>query len=196
MNHWGESIQSVNQSLGTAVDELGDLRTWFKRDMSESDAFPTETVTRVGDSLDEMSRSLQYLAETITGIADAQNQAMFHFLGGLKLGREDFYILLATECIEFTNKTVGLSDFDDYELFNLLRYKGKDRRGYIYLQSDINDIPETDPDDWTMSFITRTYLKAIIPPEEIEWETLTAEQRQFFEKYLPETVKRFVHEDS
>ena len=161
--------------------------------MSESDAFPTETITQVGESLDEISRSLQYLAETISGIAGAQNQAMLHFLGGLKLQREDYYVLLATECIEITNKTAGLTDFDDYELFNLLRYKYENRRGYIYLQDDINDLPEVDPDDWTMNFITRTYLKAIIPPEEIRWSTLNDEQRDFFEKYLPDTVARFIH---
>ena len=192
MNHWGESIQSVNRSLGTAVDELGDLRTWFRRDLSESDAFPAGTITQVGESLDEMTRSLQYLAETISGIADAQNQAMLHFLGGLKLQREDYYVLLAAECIEITNKTAGLTDFDDYELFNLLRYKYESRRGYIYLLDDINDLPEVDPDDWTMNFITRTYLKAIIPPEEIRWSTLNDEQRDFFEKYLPDTVGRFL----
>ena len=195
MNDWGDSIQALSQSLGTAVDELGDVRTWFKRDMSESKAFPPETVAQVGESLDEISRSLQYLSQSIIGIADAQNRAMMNFLGGLKLDREDFYVLLATGCIEFTNQTVGLSDFDDYELFNLLRYKSEDRRGYIYLQSDINDQPENDPDDWTMNFITRTYRKAIIPPEEIEWETLNAEQQQFFEKYLPDTVARFIHQD-
>jgi hypothetical protein len=53
---------------------------------------------------------------------------MLNFLAGRKLNREEFYILLATGCVEWTNKTVGLSDFDDYELIDLLRYEGEDRK--------------------------------------------------------------------
>jgi len=193
MNQWGESIQDVQQSLGSAVDELGDLITWFRRDIVGHKRIPEETITHVNDSLVKMSHSLERLALTISGVADGQNQAMLKFLGGRRLGREEFYILLATECIEWTNKTAGLSDFDDYELFELLRYESNGRRGYIYLAADIDDLPVAAPDDWTLEFLSRTYRKAIIAPEDIQWSTLSSEQRHFFEKYLPETVERFLH---
>ena len=195
MNQWGESIQAVQQHLGMAVDELGDLITCFKRDIEGQNKLPEETVTQVNNSLVTLSDSLQQLATSITGVADAHNHATLTFLGGSRLNREQFYILLATECVEWTNKTVGLSDFDDYELFDLLRYEGEGQSGYIYLAPDIDDLPEVGPDDWALGFLTRTYRKAIIPPEAIQWSTLTSEQRSFFEKYLPEAVARFLHDD-
>ena len=194
MNQWGESVSAVNQYLRTAVDELGDLITWFKRDIVAKKRVPKNKIAQANKSLATLSEALQSLAESISGIADAQGRAMLTLLGGKRLSREEFYILLVTECVEWTNKTVGLSDFDDYELFNLLRYEGGDRSGYIYLAADIDELPQIDPDDWTLSFVTRTYRKAIIPPEEIQWSTLNSEQRSFFENYLPETVGRFLHE--
>jgi hypothetical protein len=102
--------------------------------------------------------------------------------------------LLATECVEWTNKNIGLSDFDDFELFDLLRYEGKNKCGYIYLAPDIDGLPDVDPDDWTLQFLSQTYRKAIIAPEAIEWRNLSPRQRLFFRKYLPETVSRFIHE--
>ena len=195
MNQWGESIQAVNQHLGTAVDELGDLITWFRRDIEGQNKLPEETLEQVRNSLGTLSDALQQLAGPVTGVADAHSRALLRFLGGNRLNREEFYILLATESVEWTNKTVGLSDFDDYELFDLLRYEGESQSGYIYLASDIDDLPEAEPDDWSLEFLSRTYRKAIIAPEAIQWSTLTADQRSFFEKYLPDTVRRFLHDD-
>jgi len=62
-----------------------------------------------------------------------------------------------------------------------------------FLSPDIDDLPVAAPDDWTLEFLSRTYRKAIIAPEDIQWSTLSSEQRHFFEKYLPETVERFLH---
>jgi hypothetical protein len=87
---------------------------------------------------------------------------------------------------------VGLSDFDDFELFDLLRYEAKGQSGYIYLAPDIDDLPDVEPDDWTLAFMTRTYRRAIIAPEAIQWSDLSLRQRSFFEKYLPEVVGRFI----
>ena len=103
--------------------------------------------------------------------------------------------MLATECVEWTNKTVGLSDLDDFELFDLLRYESKDQSGYIYLAPDIDDLPDVEPDDWTFSFMSRTYRRAIIAPETIQWSNLSPRQRSFFQKYLPDVVGRFINDD-
>jgi hypothetical protein len=42
--------------------------------------------------------------------------------------------------------------------------------------------------------MSRTYRRAIIAPEAIQWSKLSPEQRSFFEKYLPDTVGRFIHD--
>lgn len=195
MNPWGDSVVAANQYLGTAVDELGDLITWFKRDIVGREGFPEATVTQVNNSLATMSDSLSKLAETISGVADAQSRAMLNFLSGKRLSREEYYILLASEGLEWTNKTMGLAAFDDYELFDLLRYEGDDHSGYIYPAPDIDDLPAANPDDWTLAFISQTYRKAIIAPEAIQWSTLSSKQRALFKTYLPEMVGRFRHDE-
>jgi hypothetical protein len=195
MNQWGQSCQAANQSLRTAVDAMGDLITCFQRDIDGRSRISTETARQMGDSLIELSDSLQKLTASIGGVADAQSRALLNFLGGRRLDREQFYILLATECVEWTNQTVGLSDFDDFELFDLLRYEANGQSGYIYLAPDIDHLPDVEPDDWTLAFMSRTYRRAIIAPEAIQWSNLTPRQRSFFEKYLPDTVGRFIHDE-
>lgn len=195
MNPWGDSIQSANQTIGAAVDELGDLITLFNRDIVPPRLLPEETVTQVRSSLAALSKSLEQTAKMFSGIADAQSRAVLTFLGGKKLSRDQFYILLASESIEWTNKTLGLSDFEDYELMELLRYEGNDRQGYIYLGTDIDDLPKAAVDDWYLQFVSSTYRKAIIPPEEIHWADLSPEQRAFFEKYLPDAAARFLRDE-
>ena len=195
MNEWGGSIQNANQSLRTAVDAMGDLITCYQRDIDGKNRISGKTARQMGNSLAELSDSLQKLTVSVSGVADAHSRAVLAFLGGRKLNREQFYILLATECVEWTNKNVGLSDFDDFELFDLLRYEAKDQSGYIYLAPDIDDLPDVEPDDWTLGFLSRTYRKAIIAPEAIRWSTLPPQQRSFFQKYLPAAVGRFIHDE-
>ena len=194
MNTWGQSCQSVSQSLQSAVDAMDDLATCFRRDIQGKNRIPPATARQMGNSLAELRDSLIKLTVSVSGVADAQSRAVLSFLAGNRLDREQFYILLATECVEWSNKNIGLSDFDDFELFDLLRFEGEDRSGYIYLAPDIDGLPDVDPDDWTLRFLSQTYRKAIIPPEEIEWKSLSCRQRMFFRKHLPETVSRFIHE--
>lgn len=194
MNAWGQSCQDANQSLGTAVDAMGDLIELYRRDIDGKYRISKKTARQMADSLTELSKSLKHLSTTVSGVADAHSQALTCFLAGKKLDREQFYILLATECIEWTNRNLGISDFDDFELFELLRYEGKDKVGYIYLAADIDDLPNTDPDDWTLSFLARTYRKTIIAPETIDWKTLSPKQQAFFQEYLPQAVRRFIHD--
>ena len=195
MNQWGRSCQNTNQSLQTAVDALDDLMTCFFRDIDGRSRISSVTKTQLGDSLFELKGALQQLSTSVGGVADAHSRALLSFLGGKRLDREQFYILLATECVEWTNQTVGLSDFDDFELFDLLRYEAEGQSGYIYLAADIDCLPDADPDDWTLAFMSRTYRRAIIAPEAIQWSKLSPEQRSFFEKYLPNTVGRFIHDN-
>lgn len=195
MNSWGQSCQTVNQCLQSAVDAMDELTTCFRREIEGKNRVPAATARQIRKSLVGLGNSLEQLALSVSGIADAHNQAILSLLAGKRLDREQFYVLLATECVEWTNKNVGLSDFDDYELFDLLRYEDRDKCGYIYLASDIDDLPDIAPDDWALGFLSRTYRRAIIPPEDIEWNRLSPRQRSFFEKYLPDAVARFNHEN-
>jgi hypothetical protein len=195
MNPWGESIQSATKSIGSAVDELGDLIQFFNRNIACAGWLPNDHISQISTSLTALQKSLQQAAESLDPIADLQGRATLTFLAGKKLNREQFYFLLMSESLEWTNKNLGLSDFDDFELFDLLRYKGTERQGYIYLCEDVDDLPDIGADDWFLKLLSSTYRKAIIPPEEIRWHTLQPEQREFFKRYLPKMVGRFIHDE-
>ena len=191
METWGDSVKSASQSAATAVDELGDIITWFSRDIQSSSTVPQATISRVGASLALLSESIAQVTESINKVADAERHATLAFLAGQRLTREQFYILLASECLEWTNKALGLSEFEDFELFEMLRYEGDDRQGYIYLAEDIDDLPDIGMDDWFLEIVSSTYRKAIIPPEDIQWNALAPDQRAFFQRHLPDAAKRF-----
>jgi len=195
MNPWGQSIQSASDTMGNAVDEMGDLKTLFEREFAEPGAVSDATVAQFRKSLHAAYRAIEQTAMLFNSVADAHRMATLTFLAGKRLTRDQFYILLATECIEWTNKHLGLSDFEDFELIELFRYVGKDRKGYIYLGDDIDDVPKDAADDWSLEIIASTYRKAIIPPEEIRWADLFPEQREFFEKYRPDAVGRFLQDE-
>ena len=195
MKPWGESVKSATQSASTAVDELGDVITWFKRDIEGSTAIPQKTTARVRASLALLSESIAELAGAIHKVSDAQSRATLSFMAGNRLTRDQFYILLASECLEWTNKALGLADLEDFELFEMLRFEGAERQGYIYLADDIDDLPDVGMDDWWLGLVSRTYRKAIIPPEDIQWDDLRPEQRAFFEKSLPDAADRFLRDE-
>jgi hypothetical protein len=195
MNQWGQSCQAANQSLRTAIDAMDDLMTCFQRDIDGRSRISSETTMQLGESLYALHDALQKLTVSVGGVADAHSRALLSFLGGKRLDREQFYILLATGCVEWTNKTIGLSDYDDFELFDLLRYEAKGQSGYIYLAPDIDYVPDVEPDDWAFTFISRTYRRALFAPETIQWSSLSPQQRSFFEKYLPEVVGRFIQSE-
>ena len=174
---------------------MGDLMTCFQRDVDGRSRISSETRMQLGESLYELNDALQKLTDSVGGVADAHSRALLSLLAGRRLDRHQFYILLATECVEWTNQTVGLSDFDDFELFDLLRYESAGRSGYIYLAKDIHFRPDVDPDDWTLSFRSRSYRRAVIAPEAIQWSTLSPRQHSFFKEYLPEVVDRFIHDE-
>ena len=195
MNPWGESVQSATKSIGSAVDELGDLIQFFNSNIACAGSLPNGHISQINASLTALQQSLQRATESLRPIADLQGLATLTFLAGKRLNREQFYFLLMSESLEWTNKNLGLSDFDDFELFELLRYEGSQRQGYIYLGEDVDDLPDIGADDWFLKLVSSTYRKAIIPPEEIRWSTLQPEQRKFFTKYLPKMVGRFIHDE-
>ena len=94
MNPWGESCQATNQSLRTAVDAMGDLITCYQRDIDGKQRISRKTARQIGNSLAELSDSLQKLTVSVGGVADAHNRAALSFLAGKELNREQFYILL------------------------------------------------------------------------------------------------------
>jgi len=94
----------------------------FKRDIDGQNKLPEDTVTQVDNSPVTLSDSLQQLASSITGVADAHNRAMLTFLGGNRLNRELFYILLATISIQLVRPLPTKVHQDVPDGFNTFLY--------------------------------------------------------------------------
>ena len=104
-------------------------------------------------------------------------------LWGHLLTREEFYLLSARLSVDGealpTAKDIGLSSFDDFEIFCLLHYNNDQKQGYV----DVGPPLATRKNDATVFFGK--------PPESVPLRCLRPEQKQFFERYLPEIFRRF-----
>ena len=73
-----------------------------------------------------------------------------------------------------TVKSLGIFPIDDYELFSLLRYDGKNSSCYINIEEGgIGCLSDG------------------VPPEQLNIKYLRLEQKEFFEKYLPDVLEQF-----
>ncbi len=193
MNAWGESCQYANQHMFNAVDAMDELFVYFERHIEGKTRIPTKTTDQMRRSFNKLVFALNSLAKSVEGIADAQNAATMALLAGHQVTRQQFYILLATGCVEWTNKSFGLAELDDFELFHMLRYESEDRNGYIHLGAAIDDSPAVRENDWVFDLLLRTYGKVAIAPETLHWRSLSARQRAFFRRNLPDVIERFAH---
>lgn len=98
------------------------------------------------------------------------------YLGGFLLSREEFF-LLASRGLASVDMPWG----DEYDVFRMFHYEDSDQRGYIN-PSERPRVPGT------------VRVRLGIPPEEIAWERLRPEQRDFFERHLPQVAGRFARQ--
>jgi len=80
----------------------------------------------------------------------------------------------------FTAKGLGLGQVDDYEVHRNLCYQDDEKYCYINSAAKPQD-PDTKEAPWRIG----------LPPEELDVKDLRAEQRRFFERYLPDVLQRF-----
>jgi hypothetical protein len=102
-----------------------------------------------------------------------------HLLVGRRLTREEFFLLAAAGDLLYSNKAVGLSAHDDYEVHEMFHYEDQERVCHI------------NPDLKPRSSNGRLLLRFGVCPEEIPLAGLRGEQRKFFEEKLPEIAARF-----
>jgi hypothetical protein len=112
----------------------------------------------------------------------------YRILCGCRLTRAEFHLFIALhpEILNFTNKFLGLSDFDDYEVFDHCCYEGENKSGYID--------PDRHPDpplQGTERILKARYPGPTMAPEDIFWNRLRPEQQSFFEHHLPKVAIRF-----
>ena len=92
--------------------------------------------------------------------------------------------------MNYTNKSAGLSEYDDYEIFQQFWYEDESKCGYIAPDQKPLPSPVTIGDTTTIHVRPGPSLA----PEDIIWERLKPEQREFFERYIPDVAGRIKRE--
>ena len=108
------------------------------------------------------------------------------FLAGKHMTEPEYYFSRAHGCDLYTAKGLGLSPVDDYEVFTHCCYNDDEMFCYI---NPAEKPPVREVGKETGMEIVRIRIGR--SPEELQAKYLRPEQHQFFEKFLPDVLKRF-----
>jgi hypothetical protein len=113
-------------------------------------------------------------------------RVLIQIQGGRRLTREQFYLAMAFGLLNFSNRSTGVYQFDDYEIFDFFCYEDQEQCGYIQPSLEPNP-PPVQGTEITLTARTGPGLA----PEDVFWHRLRSAQRLFFESYLSEVAIRF-----
>lgn len=164
---WAEDFAELRRHLDHACDGLRHLADWVRAQLGPAD-LPASMVTLV-DDISKAQSLVDQLADRL------HFGPLGLFTHGHPMSREAYYLLVALGAFRGGSYTG-----DSYADFQMLRYEDDERRSYICL----DELPPAGT--LRLHFGMR--------PEEISWERLRPEQRDFFERHLPEVAVRFKRE--
>ena len=145
----------------------------------------------IGVALTKVGANLEDAITAVAKIQEEFGQDIYAFFGGKLLSREQFHLMSGIGIINYSNKCVGLSQYDDYEVFRLFHVESASFTGYMDL-----DPPEVDDPPTTANGMRTITARVGIggrfsKPEKINWLDLRDDQRRFFAKSLPDIAARF-----
>lgn len=172
---WLREIRAIGASASEAAQRLNDLRSWIRGALSHhvaEEAF--ELVDALSTALREIEEGQKAAVERyFEGPASSFFRRRF-------LTREEFYLVAAMAGPPTTAKRLGLSDFDDYDVFSMLCYQDNTRTCYI-------DPLAKSPS----SRSGKVGLRLGAAPEELQVGGLRPEQHKFFAEFMPAVYGRF-----
>lgn len=188
MDKWPGTLQTADQSIASARQAVQTLYDWVQRNVVPDDIWPrpplppelNEAFQVLGESLKRASSSVREIDGAITG-------ALENTFSGRPLSRGQFYWISAQVGLPFTNKTAGLSEYDDYEVFQNFCYEDGEQHAYIGPDLMPASPPVTRGETTTSQF----HFGPSRPPEELDWDCLRPEQQRFFDHHLPDVACRF-----
>jgi hypothetical protein len=176
----------------TLIPELNSIRKLSKVGVDILLVFIKDKETSQGPMLkgadwganDTVSNLIECLNQISALAGDARERLLAVPMQKLASGRDvtlhEYRLLQASRVIGCPAVALNAAQFDDYYVFQMLRYENADTRAYI-------DIDSPPPE----SEIRRVGLKVGTVPEHLDISGLRPEQRQFFEHYSPAVLKRF-----
>lgn len=173
----GQHSEDIKNMLHNAV-EARDIISNFHREMGRIDPIYESLLRQISNRLNAIERTgNQLFSRTIS-------EPLGKYLTGRQLSREEFYSLRLMDLPlpMFKMKDVLKVSWDEYEFFTLFCYADGVSRCYInpwlVEEQEVEDEPGIR-------------LSKFVAPEELLWDGLRPEQKEFFVEYLPEIVERF-----
>jgi hypothetical protein len=176
---WSENIKSNLNELEEVMRNFDLLQTWLMDNLLAKDVQPSRLPEQVSEFIDKIRKALISIRQSENGLFNRlSSEPVGKYASGAKLTREEFYLLKAMDVPLIKAKDFNLSNWDDFDFFNLFTYEDEQCRGYI------NPTPMGDE-------IRKVEIKFGFPPENLKLSALRPEQHDFFSKYLPAMYTRF-----
>jgi hypothetical protein len=168
------------------------IREWVCRNIVADDVVPREVPEPLASHLkalaQELDRARGAAAQAFDRYSDGPLEKMLH---GWLLSREEYYLCRAMGMDFGTARELGLSEFEDYDVYRMLRYEDDKRLTYI----NVHEVQETLQKETPPEGVTeKIHLRFGSPPEECKRRYLRPEQQEFFLNYLPRVYARFSKE--
>jgi hypothetical protein len=159
---WVGDFTELRRCLGRAAEASRHMADWMRKQLGP-ERLPSDVLTLMEDISQAQSLESRLSDRLHTGPMD-------RLFRGNPMSREEFYLLVAMGVL-----IGGSCTGDPYDDFQMLRYEDDERHSYITLHQK--------PPGLVIHF--GPY------PEELSWERLRPEQREFFSRHMPELAARF-----
>ena len=113
------TVRSVRESIDSADEAVAEVARWIDQNVVGDDVRSRQRPPDLERSLKVLHDALCFCDATVAEMDNDLNRIFLRILGGRRLTREEFHLTMALDpkILNFTNKSTGLSDFDDYEVF-------------------------------------------------------------------------------
>lgn len=175
LKQWPDAITELLRVSELALETLKSLKQQVGKNSKVLTAlYP------LSKQLDEIQNAAKEIRQ-ITCRSPAEK-----FLAGKRMIEPEYYFMRALGCHLCTAKGLGLSPVDNYEVFISCCYEDDEISTYTN-PAEKPPVPEVDKK--TGQEIVRIRIGR--SPEELQAKYLRPEQHQFFEKFLPDVLKKF-----
>jgi len=161
---WGGDFQELRRSLARAAEASHRMADWMRMQLG-AESLPSDVLTLMEDISTAKSLANQ-LSDRL------HRDPLSRLFYGQPMSREEFYVLVALGVL-----SGGSYTGDPYDDFQMLRYEDNERRSYMTV--------DQKPPAGKLVVHGGPY------PEELSWQLLRPEQREFFERHMPELAARF-----
>jgi len=161
---WGQDLADLRRRLGGAVAASHHLADWIRMQLG-----PERLLPDVLTLIEEISKAESIVNQLSDRLHRGPLDALVY---GRPILREEFHLLVALGVLQGGSYTG-----DPYGDFQMTRYEDDEQQGYISLD-------EAPPQGTARIRIGPM-------PEGIAWQRLRPEQRDFFDRHMPDLAARF-----